>query len=74
LPIQLKEWVWIEEAPQTVELFRRTESVEEFLKNVADQKESIARLKMPAKGTDVRVVFIDTRPPNVKELVSGLAI
>ncbi len=31
LSIQLKKWVWIENGQQAVELFRRTESVEEFL-------------------------------------------
>lgn len=59
LSIQLKKWVWIEEGQQAVELFRRAESVEEFLQDIADQKEPIAGFKMPPKGTDVGIVFID---------------
>lgn len=42
LSIQLKQRIRIEEAQQAVELFRRAESIEKFLEDIADQKESIA--------------------------------
>lgn len=45
-----------------VELSGGAEPVEEFLKNVADEKESIAEIKMPAKGSYMGVVFINPRP------------
>jgi hypothetical protein len=39
--VQLKEGVRVQESEQAVELFCRTESVEEFLENIADQKEPV---------------------------------
>ena len=39
--VQFKEGTRVQESEQAVELFRRTESVEKFLENIADQKESV---------------------------------
>lgn len=39
--VQFKERVRIEEGEQTVELFLRAESVEEFLEDITDQKEPV---------------------------------
>jgi hypothetical protein len=62
LPIQFKKRVWVQESQQAVELFRGPQPVEEFLKNIADQKMPVAGFKVPAKRTDVGIVFIDPRP------------
>jgi hypothetical protein len=62
LSIQFKERVRVEESQQAVELFRGPQPIEEFLKNIADQKVSVAGFKVPAKRTDVGIVFIDPRP------------
>lgn len=40
LPVQFKERERIEKTQQPVELFRRAESVEQFLEDRADQKKS----------------------------------
>jgi hypothetical protein len=60
---QFKQRVWIEEGQEMVELLRRTESIEKFLQNITDQKQSIPGFNMPPKGSDERVVLIDSRPP-----------
>lgn len=39
--VQLKKGVRVQECEQAVELFRRAESVEEFLENITDQKEPV---------------------------------
>lgn len=60
--VHVKERIWVQESEQPIELFCGTEAVEEFLKDIADQKKPVARFKVPAECTNVRISFIDFRP------------
>lgn len=60
---QLKQGIWIKEGQKIVELFCRTESIEKFLQNITDQKQSVSGFNMPPKGSDKRMILIDPRSP-----------
>ena len=45
------------------ELLGGTESIEKFLQDITDQKQSVSGFNVPPESSDVRVIPHDTRTP-----------
>ena len=70
--VDLKKRERIKKEKQAINLLGRSEAVQEFLENIADQEQPVSRLHVPLKSPDMGVMLTNMGPPQDKRPDRGV--